>query len=186
MNHGIKDWFTGTRTEAQYWKNEIQKDTSDARLKKLYKQIEKEERGESRLHEIIRVIKRIIKGDIWDKESEFVRLYDAERDAIYMDKRYRPEELAIYEIEMKDKDWQYICRPKKRGKIMMKTNILNINMTTFEYPFKTIRTSAIINSFEYPTSTIIRHKPNLHKLTKPNTMWFCMLLKIVTLSLNRT
>jgi len=53
---------------------------------------------------------------------------------------------------------------------MMKTNILNINMNTFEYAFKTIRTSAIINSFEYPTLTIIRHKPNLHKLTKPNTM----------------
>jgi len=87
-------------------KKKAKKDTSDARLKKQYKQIEKEERGESWLHEIIRVIKRIIKGDVWDKEPEFVRLYDAERDAIYMDKRYRPEELGIYEIEieMKDKD----------------------------------------------------------------------------------
>jgi len=52
----------------------------------------------------------------------------------------------------------------------MKTNILNINMTAFEYPFKTIRTSATINSFEYPTLTIIRHKPNLHKLAKLNTL----------------
>ena len=53
---------------------------------------------------------------------------------------------------------------------MMKTNILNINMTAFEYPSKTIRTSATIKSFEYPTLTIIRHKPNLHKLAKPNTL----------------
>jgi hypothetical protein len=87
-------------------KKKAKKDTSDKKLKKLYKQIEKEERGESWLHEAIRVVKRIIKGDIWDKEPEFVRLYDAERDVIYMDKRYRPEELGIYEIEfeMKDKD----------------------------------------------------------------------------------
>ena len=83
-------------------KMKSKKDTSDARLKKLYKQIEKEERGESILHEIIRVVKKIIKGDIWAEEPEFVRLYDAERDVIYMDKRYRPEELGIYEIEMKD------------------------------------------------------------------------------------
>ena len=53
---------------------------------------------------------------------------------------------------------------------MMKTNIFDINMNAFEYPFKTSRTSAIINSFEYPTSTIIRHKPNLHKLANPNTL----------------
>jgi hypothetical protein len=87
-------------------KKKAKKDTSDKKLKKLYKQIEKEERGESWLHEAIRVVKRIIKGDIWDKEPEFVRLYDTERDVIYMDKRYRPEELGIYEIEfeMKDKD----------------------------------------------------------------------------------
>ena len=52
---------------------------------------------------------------------------------------------------------------------MMKTNILNINMTAFEYPSKTIRTSAT-KSFEYPTLTIICHKPNLHKLAKPNTL----------------
>lgn len=85
-------------------KTKSKKGTSNAELRRIRKQIKKEECGESWLHEIIRVIKRIIKGDIWDKEPEFVRLYDAERDVIYMDKRYRPEELGIYEIEFEIKD----------------------------------------------------------------------------------
>ncbi len=83
-------------------KTKSKKGTSNAELKRIRKQIKKEERGESWIHEIIRVVKRIIKGDIWAKEPEFVHLYDAERDVIYLDKCYRPEELGIYEFEMKD------------------------------------------------------------------------------------
>jgi len=83
-------------------KTKSKKGTSNAELKRIRKQIKKEERGESWIHEIIRVIKRIIKGDIRTAEPEFVHLYDAERDVIYLDKCYRPEELGIYEIEMKD------------------------------------------------------------------------------------
>lgn len=83
-------------------KTKSKKGPSNAELRRIRKQIEKEGCCESWIHEIIRVVKRIIKGDIWDKEPEFIRLYDAKRDVIYMDKRYRPEELGIYEIEIKD------------------------------------------------------------------------------------
>lgn len=48
----------------------------------------------------------------------------------------------------------------------MNTNIFNQkNMSV--YPTATVRTSDFISS-EYPTTTIIRHKPYLHKLTKPD------------------